>query len=416
MISGKIKKTALVLEHQSGENRTSLPGRYSLRPIQIIPPPGRLGKSYPGGVFMLCVKCKSPLPEEALYCPACGKKQTRTAGSKPRKRANSMGTAYRLKGKRKRPWVAARRKAIIGYYETKTEALEALAALEGKKLPDWYNITLGDVFERWKAQAWPELAEKSQTMYENSYKKLEPLQKKKMRDIRASDYQAIIDGMEGKSRSLKNQVRVLCSQLCKWAQTNDIISRNYAESLNIGRSEKKEKEIFSADERKIIKAAAASDSTARIVMILIYSGLRINELFEIKKTDVHLDGDTPHMIGGEKTEAGKDRMIPIALPVLPYIQQLMQEPGLYLVCNSQGGRKSYHNFREREYYPLLGRLKLPRRTLHTTRHTFASMMVEAGARPEDLQKILGHADYSVTANIYNHANAQQLTKAIRLLG
>lgn len=365
----------------------------------------------------MCVRCKEPLPEGALYCPACGKKQAQTAGTtKARKRANGTGTAYRLKGKRKKPWVAARGKVVIGCYETKTAALEALAGIQGERLPDWYNITLEEVFERWKAQAWPELAEKSQTMYENAYKKLEPLQKKKMRDIRASDYQAIIDGMEGKSRSLKNQVRVLCSQLCKWAQTNDIISRNYAESLNIGRSEKKEKEIFSADERKIIKAAAASDSTARIVMILIYSGLRINELFEIKKTDVHLDGDTPHMIGGEKTEAGKDRMIPIALPVLPYIQQLMQRPGLYLVCNSQGGRKSYHNFREREYYPLLERLKLPKRTLHTTRHTFASMMVEAGARPEDLQKILGHADYSVTANIYNHANAQQLTKAIRLLG
>ena len=70
----------------------------------------------------------------------------------------------------------------------------------------------------------------------------------------------------------------------------------------------------------------------------------------------------------------------------------------------------------REYYPLLERLKLPKSTLHTTRHTFASKMVEAGARPEDLQKIMGHADYSVTANIYNYANAKQLTKAIRLLG
>ena len=104
------------------------------------------------------------------------------------------------------------------------------------------------------------------------------------------------------------------------------------------------------------------------------------------------------------------------LPVLAHVRALMQEPGEYLVSNTQGGKKSYHNFREREYYPLLERLELPKRTLHTTRHTFASMMVEAGARPEDLQKIMGHADYSVTANIYNHANAEQLTRAIRLLG
>lgn len=368
-------------------------------------------------VFLLCVRCKEPLPEGALYCPACGKKQAQTASTtKARKRANGMGTAYRLKGKRKRPWAAARKGIIVGYYATKTEALEALAALQGEKLPDWYNITLEEVFERWKAQAWPELSEKSKEMYAGAWKKISPLAARKMREIRTADYQGIIDQLDGKSRSLKNQVRVLCSQLCKWAQVNEIIPRNYAEGLNIGKSTIKEKEIFTAKERKIIAKAAACDAVARIVMILIYSGMRINELFSIRKADVHLDGQTPHMIGGEKTDAGRDRMIPIALPVLAHVRALMQEPGEYLVSNTQGGKKSYHNFREREYYPLLERLELPKRTLHTTRHTFASMMVEAGARPEDLQKIMGHADYSVTANIYNHANAEQLTKAIRLLG
>lgn len=366
---------------------------------------------------MLCVRCKEPLPDGALYCPACGKKQAQTASAaKARKRANGTGTVYRLKGKRKRPWAAARRGIIIGYYATKTEALEALEALHGERLPDWYNITLAEVFERWKAQAWPELAEKSKDMYAGAWKKLEAFGNRKMRYVRTADYQAAIDALAGKSRSLKNQVRVLCSQLCKWAQSNDIIPRNYAETLDVGKNTTREKEIFTPQERDAIAAAASSDPAARIVMILIYSGLRINELFGVRKADVHLDGQTPHMIGGEKTDAGRDRMIPIALPVLHHVRALMQEPGEYLVSNAQGGRKSYHNFREREYYPLLERLGLPKRTLHTTRHTFASMMVEAGARPEDLQKIMGHTDYSVTANVYNHANAEQLTRAIRLLG
>ena len=92
-----------------------------------------------------------------------------------------------------------------------------------------------------------------------------------------------------------------------------------------------------------------------------------------------------------------------------------EKPGTYLVSNTEGGRKDYHNFREREYYPLLERLGIPKRTLHTTRHTFASMAVKSDMRPEDLQKIMGHADYSVTANIYAHADEEELTKAIRML-
>lgn len=364
----------------------------------------------------MCVRCKEPLPEGALYCPACGKKQTQTASTtKSRKRANGMGTVSKFPGKRKKPWAAIRNKTYIGFYATKTEALEALAAIQGEKLPDWYNITLSEVFERWKAQAWPELSPDSQQMYTGVWKKLDALAGRKMRDIRTSDFQSVIDALEGKSRSLKNQVRVLCSQLCKWAQTNDIIPRNYANGLRIGKNEKKEKEIFSENERSLILKAAVADETAQIVAVLLYTGLRINELLSIRKENVHLDGQTPHMIGGEKTAAGKNRTIPIALPIIPIVKNLMELPGSYLVSNSEGGRKNYHNFREREYYPFLERLGLPKRTLHTTRHTFASMAVKSDMRPEDLQKIMGHADYSVTANIYNHADQEELTKAIRML-
>lgn len=32
-------------------------------------------------VFLLCVRCKEPLPDGALYCPACGKKQAQTAST-----------------------------------------------------------------------------------------------------------------------------------------------------------------------------------------------------------------------------------------------------------------------------------------------------------------------------------------------
>lgn len=39
-------------------------------------------------------------------------------------------------------------------------------------------------------------------------------------------------------------------------------------------------------------------------------------------------------------------------------------------------------------------------TPHSARHTCGTRLSAAGARPEDIQAILGHADYSVTANTY----------------
>ena len=47
-------------------------------------------------------------------------------------------------------------------------------------------------------------------------------------------------------------------------------------------------------------------------------------------------------------------------------------------------------------------------TPHSTRHTFASLSAAAGMRPDNLQKIIGHADYSTTADIYIHKDISEL--------
>ncbi len=58
------------------------------------------------------------------------------------------------------------------------------------------------------------------------------------------------------------------------------------------------------------------------------------------------------------------------------------------------------------------RLGISKKTPHATRHTFASWAVANNIKPELLQKMLGHADYSTTANIYEHFDIDQLVNAI----
>ena len=47
-------------------------------------------------------------------------------------------------------------------------------------------------------------------------------------------------------------------------------------------------------------------------------------------------------------------------------------------------------------------------TPHSCRHTFASLSATAGMKPENLQRIIGHANYSTTANIYIHKDIEEL--------
>ena len=74
------------------------------------------------------------------------------------------------------------------------------------------------------------------------------------------------------------------------------------------------------------------------------------------------------------------------------------------------------NFRRRDYYPLLEKLKIERKTPHATRHTYASWARRSGMATEILQKILGHADYSTTANIYVHTDISELIAAVDTAG
>lgn len=121
-------------------------------------------------------------------------------------------------------------------------------------------------------------------------------------------------------------------------------------------------------------------------------------------------------------------MIPINSLVLPYIKhwyEIAVASGQeHLIVNNAGKKKDVKNFRSREFYPVLEELGIQghvdkehpaRLTPHSTRHTFASLAVRSGMAPEILQKIIGHADYSTTADIYIHENLDDLKNGIELI-
>jgi integrase len=140
--------------------------------------------------------------------------------------------------------------------------------------------------------------------------------------------------------------------------------------------------------------------------------MRIGELFSLQADSVH---DT-YCIGGLKTEAGRNRIIPIPEQVKSYFDYFKDRAGdAELLITGYDGNRDIHNFRNRDYYGMLDALGIERKSPHSARHTYASRAVQAGMPPEMLQKILGHADYSTTANIYVHTDIDALVQAAKLI-
>ena len=345
------------------------------------------------------------MQDDSAYCHVCGKKQS-PESRKALKRANGTGTVYKLQGRRRKPWVAAKNKVIIGYYERKTDAIEALEALSLKSISERYNMTFEDVFREWKQEHYKGLSESATYKYDNAFAVYESLHERKFRSLRTQDFQNVIDQHLDMSYSSLSMYKLLANQLSKWAIREEIIPTNFAQFIKIPKQQKKEKEIFS--ESDIYKLQSDDSETAKIILMLIYTGMRISELFSLKLSDYH---DT-YVIGGEKTEAGKNRIIPIRPEGRKYFAYFAAIATGERLLSGYPGAKTVSNFRDAHYYPLLEELGIKRKTPHSTRHTYASWAVKTGMQPEVLQKILGHSNYSTTVEIYVHSDIEQLVNAV----
>ena len=60
------------------------------------------------------------------------------------------------------------------------------------------------------------------------------------------------------------------------------------------------------------------------------------------------------------------------------------------------------NLVKRSFKPLLERVGLPPIRFHDLRHTCATLLLSRGVNPKIVQELLGHANISVTLDIYSH--------------
>jgi integrase len=147
------------------------------------------------------------------------------------------------------------------------------------------------------------------------------------------------------------------------------------------------------------------------IIVMIYTGLRPSELLDVKCSDVDLEKN--YITGGIKTVAGKDRIIPINKKILEIIESRMAQEHEYLFVNSKGVKFEYSNYL-RNFDNVMKQLSMKHKP-HDARHTFATLMANAKADTVALQKIIGHASYVTTANVYTHKDLEQLQNAVDLI-
>lgn len=339
--------------------------------------------------------------------------------------ANGYGSVYKLSGKRRRPYIARitvgwspdgkQLCQTIGYYATKKEAQIALA--EYNKNP--YDVgtrkaTFGEIYERWAAEAYAAVAERTEQGYRHTYKNcLSVFAKRPIADIKFNEFEMAINNRYPNYGS-RHLAKTLLKQIYSYAQKYDIVSDNKIQYINIGKKEKSDLHYRFSDNEVAVLWQNAEDIDIQIILIYIYTGVRPQELFDVRMKDIDIEHRFFRIRSGKTENAS--RIVPIHEAIVPFVQGVLDRGRL---CASSTSATWYQFARVLDRLNILkyendnGDIK--EHKPHDCRHTFASMWADAGLNEMYRRKIQGHSGSGIGEVVYTHESFRKLLAEVNKL-
>ncbi len=248
--------------------------------------------------------------------------------------------------------------------------------------------------------------------YKAAISKCVSIHEKKIINIKFQDIQDIADSISSMSNSTVANTKLVLHETFDLARKQRYITENFINDVDFVYKKKNDKihSSFSRDEVSLLWRHS-DDNNVRVILIMIYTGVRIEELLTMKNDCVFLEDK--YMIGGLKTAAGKNRIIPIADKIYHFVQELYDERNKYLLSN--GPRRYYRFlFLQNIWDPAMESLNMVHLP-HDTRYTCATMMDRAGVNENSKKTILGHAKQGTTNSIYVEKDLKDLLDAINMI-
>ena len=373
------------------------------------------------------------------------------------KRSNGEGTIFKRSDGR---WCAAyfdkeyRRHYVYG--KTQKEIKQKL-----KKKMSEVNVSTkgkGITVDEWMVQYLDEY--KRNEVKETTYWSYMELYEKhiKKSDIGLSELQSLTSQQLQKFYNDKKEqdynpktirhMYVLINSALDKAMQIKLLNENVNRQTVIPKKEEYTAKVLSAEEVKKILVNAKEDKLYPIIALEIYTGLRKGEIMALKWENISFDQEELHVEGNlcrvvkeinedgskcyeykimEPKTAKSKRVVPLlpgAIEALK-MQQAMQaqdkemyseiynDQGL-VFARCDGTFLSQRAFMDK-YHAFLKRYGASDVRFHDLRHTFATLLLEAGEEPKAIQELLGHSTYSTTMDIYAHVTKKGKVNAIKRL-
>lgn len=364
---------------------------------------------------------------------------------KYKRRPNGSGTVVKLSGRRRKPFCARvtldernpvngeKKQLVIGTFETYQEALNALSLYSltknntiGKKEameidPEVYQKvqekmskkvpTFLDIYYILDKEDFSSLSPHTQNNMHGAIKHLKKLHYLKIDQITLRMIQDVFDE-DGSNHGTQVHMKTICTKVFRYAVVNQYIDRNddYTSYIRVPKYEESDMHRpYTINEILALKKAGTPE--AHIMLIFIYTGVRINEMLNINRDNIHIDEKCDddgterlisYMITGSKTKAGKNRIVPIHDDIKQYVINELLKPEKRLVD------VSYPNFTNRTVLVKVNKLLNTHHTMHDTRKTFATLCQMNNLNVYIRKKVLGHRMNDITFDVYTNESKNRL--------
>lgn len=227
--------------------------------------------------------------------------------------------------------------------------------------------------------------------------------------------------------STKSRIKSLFNLMFDYALEYEIVDRNYARTFNISQDILDEKEQarrghlpFSEEEINILWKNIDKIQYVDVLLIQCYSGWRPQELGLIRINDVDLDNGV--FSGGMKTDAGRNRNVPIHSKIKGLVQKRYDEAkelgSEYLInCTDTHTHRSslmftYDKYRAR-FDKIKNVLKLnPEHRCHDGRMHFITQAKKCGVDEYAIKYMVGHAITDLTERVYTKRDFDWLKEEV----
>ena len=280
---------------------------------------------------------------------------------------------------------------------------------------DRMNATLQQVYDGWKARTHRKLNSGSIRCYNAAWNKsVSQYADRKIRSITLDDWQQLLDEREaaGRSQSTINNVYILIKALCSYAMERDILGKDYSRYLDIPSIELKNPRgaLTDIQLKNLEKLAAAGEPWADTALMLCYTGFRVTEFLTLTRFSYHPE-DGGYLQGGLKTEAGRNRIVPIHPKIRPYLDRWLARNGDTIICDENGAAVGYKHFLDC-FAELMKKIDAPKATPHWCRHTFATLLHAADVDELTVKWLMGHSTRNDITAHYTHETIAVLRDAV----